>query len=148
MNVPFFDTDMVIESQSDMSISGIFAVQGEKIFRELEADVLRQTTIYDKALIATGGGLPAHHDNMQWMNEHGITMHLSWPDEQLKSHLLKQISSRPLFSGLSPEEAEDKFVFLLAERRPYYEMAAMTLELVGDIEKDKITVERACKYIW
>ncbi len=148
LNVPFFDTDLVIESQSDMTISGIFATQGEKVFRELEADVLRQTTIYDKALIATGGGLPCHHDNMQWMNEHGITMYISWPYETLKSHLLKQSSSRPLLADLNSKDAEDKIALLFEERRPYYEMAAMTLEMVGNLEIDTVTLEKACKYIW
>jgi len=148
LNVPFFDTDLVIESQSGMTISGIFATQDEKVFRELEADVLRQTTIYDKALIATGGGLPCHHDNMQWMNGHGITMYLSWPDEILKLHLLKQKTSRPLLVDLSAKEAEEKIAFLFSERRPFYEMSAMTLEMMGKIETDKLTLEKACKYIW
>src|SRR5690242_1710479 len=112
LQVPFFDTDLVIESQTDMSVAGIFAIRGEKEFRELEADVLRQTTIYDKALIATGGGTVCHFDNMQWMNEHGITMYLSWPDELLKSSLISRIGTRPLLADLTNEAAEEKIELL------------------------------------
>ena len=146
--VPFFDTDTVIESQAGMSVAGIFAALGEKEFREIEADVIRQTNIYEKALIATGGGLPAHFDNMDWMNEHGITMHLSWPMEKLISNLLLQSSSRPLLQNLNSQEAELKIKMMLEERMPYYEMASITIEMSGEIEKDKVLLEKACKYIW
>ncbi|MEP6793772.1 MAG: shikimate kinase [Saprospiraceae bacterium] len=146
--VPFFDTDKVIESQTGMSIAGIFDIRGEKEFRELEADVIRQTIIYEKALIATGGGLPCHFENMQWMNDHGITMHLSWKKEILISNLITQTSSRPLLKNLNVQEAEMKIEMMLEERTPYYEMAAITLEMSGEIEKDKLILEKACKYIW
>ena len=148
LNVPFFDTDLVIESQSSMTIAGIFSTQGETAFREIEADVLRQTTIYDKALIATGGGLPCHHENMEWMTKHGVTMYLSWPDEIFKTHLLKHLSSRPMLADLNPDAVDDKIDLLYEERKPYYEMASMTIEMVGNIEMDKLTLEKACKYIW
>ncbi|MEO6132717.1 MAG: shikimate kinase [Saprospiraceae bacterium] len=146
--VPFYDTDQLIESQAGMSISGIFELQGEKEFREIEADVLRQTTIHDKALIATGGGLPCYFENVSWMNEHGITMHLSWPPEILQSHLLRQTATRPLLENLNQADAANKIDVLLHERKPFYEMAAITLDMTGDLEKDKLTLDKACKYIW
>ena len=148
LQVNFFDTDVVIESQAGMTISGIFSTQGESAFRELEADILRQSVIYEKALIASGGGLPCFFDNMQWMNAHGITMYLSWPDDILKSHLIKQLSTRPLLEHLPAEEAEDKIALLLSERKPYYEMAAMTIEMEGNLEKDLMKLKNACWYIW
>jgi len=146
--VPFFDTDLVIESQTGMSIAGIFSTLGEKGFRELEADVIQQTNIYEKALIATGGGLPCFFENMEWMNEHGITMHLSWPIEILISNLLQQTSTRPLLQNLNSQDAEMKIKIMLEERMPFYEMASITIEMSGEIEKDKVLVEKACKYIW
>lgn len=148
LNVPFFDTDMAIESQAGMSIAGIFDTRGEKEFRELEADVIRQTSVYEKALIATGGGLPCFFDNMQWMNDHGITMYLSWKKELLIRNLLPKTSSRPLLLNLNIKEAEIKIEMMLEERTPYYEMSAITLEMSGDIENDKLILEKACKYIW
>lgn len=146
--VSFYDTDQMIETQEGMSISGIFDLRGEKEFREIEAETVRQTKIYEKALIATGGGLPVHFDNMQWMNEHGITVYLSWPDEILKSNLLLQSSTRPLLKDLNEAEAGQKIDSLLKERKPFYEMASITLSLKGNIVKDQIILEKACKYIW
>jgi len=148
LQVNFFDTDVIIESQAGMTISGIFSTQGEDAFRELEADILRQSIIYDKALISTGGGTPCYFDNMQWMNDHGITMYLYWPDDLLKAHLLKQMFTRPLLEHLPAEEAEDKIALLLSERKPYYEMAAMTIEMEGNLEKDLMKLKNACRYIW
>lgn len=146
--VPLIDTDLIIESQAGMSISEIFSSHGETTFREMEADVIRQTNIYEKALIATGGGLPCRFENMEWMNEHGISMHLSWPLEILIRNLLDQTSTRPLLKDMNREEAELKIKLMLAERMPYYEMAAITIEMNGDLQKDKVLLEKACKYIW
>ena len=148
LNVTFMDTDTMIESETATSIAGIFDLQGEHQFREIEAEVIRQTTIYDKALIATGGGLPCHHDNMAWMNDHGITMYLSWPEDVLIQHVLNQKSSRPLLSELDATQAREKIELLLSERKPFYEMAAMTLQLKGIFENDLLLLEKACKYIW
>lgn len=148
MGVPFFDTDVMIESQTQMSINGIFDTLGEKEFRELEADVIRQTSIHEKALIATGGGLPCYFENMQWMNDHGVTMYLLWKKEILISNLITQTSSRPLLNKLNAQDAEMKIEMMLEERMPYYEMAAITLEMSGEIENDKLVLEKACKYIW
>ncbi len=75
-------------------------------------------------------------------------MYLSWPYELIKLNLIKNISSRPLFSGLDPEGAEDQMALLFEERLPYYEMSSMTIEMEGNLEKDKLTLEKACKYIW
>jgi shikimate kinase len=148
LGVPFFDTDIMIESETGMSIAGIFDTRGEKEFRELEADVIRQTSIYEKALFATGGGLPCYFENMKWMNDHGITMHLSWKKEILVTNLLTQTSSRPLLKDLNTQDAAMKIEMMLEERTPYYEMSAVTIEMSGEIEKDKYLLEKACKYIW
>ncbi len=126
----------------------MFDQQGEQEFRKFEAVVLRNTIEYEKALIATGGGLPVYHRNMEWLMEHGITMYLHWPDDVLIANVLENRSGRPLLSELSEIEARIKLQKLLLERKPVYEQSAMTLEMVGDLEKDVKLLERACKYIW
>jgi shikimate kinase len=146
--VPFFDTDTVIESQSGHSISEIFDLQSEQIFRELENDVIRQSLIYDKALIATGGGLPCHNDNMAWMSQHGVTIYLQWPDEKLISNLLLEPSSRPLLSYREGEDSRARIASLLSGRKMFYEMAAITIEMQGQLDADNLTLQKACKYIW
>lgn len=147
-DVPFFDTDQIIESQTGMSIMDVFDTQGEDYFRHIEADVLHQTTFYPKSINATGGGLPTYEDNMNWMNKHGITIYLEWPDEILMGRLLDLKASRPLLSKLASDEAEGKMKELLLQRKPVYEQSAITLEMNGEEEEDYILLEKACRYIW
>ncbi len=148
LNVPFLDTDLMVEEKTNLSITDIFNQQGEDAFRDLEARVIRSTGEMNKALIATGGGLPVYHHNMQWLTEHGITMYLQWPEEILIASLVNHRSIRPLLAGLTVEEATHKATNLLAERKSVYEQASMTLDMTGHMEDDHRLLERACKYIW
>jgi|SRR5688572_15640838 len=148
LDVPFVDTDQMIESKTGLPITAFFEDKGEDAFRKIEAEVLRETSLLDKSIIATGGGLPVYHHNMDWLNEHGITMYLEWPEDILLASLVHHRSVRPLISKLSHDEALQKAKTLLHERKPVYEMASMTLQLEGNFEKDAMLLEKACKYIW
>jgi len=144
-DVPFLDTDQVIESQAGMSVAEIFDAYGEDYFRLLEHDVLMQTEFYPKSLNATGGGLPAFADNMDWMLDRGITIYLQWPDELLIDNVLGSRHGRPLLGkGISKAESRD----LLERRRPVCGRAAITLDLEGKLESDADKLEQACRYIW
>jgi shikimate kinase len=138
----------IAEAHAGMTIPELFETYGETYFRHIEADILRQTTIYPKSLIATGGGLPCFEDNMAWMTQNGITMYLQWPDELLRQHLLPQRESRPLISALNDSDASLKISELLTLRKPYYEQAAITIEMTDDESENTKRLERACKYIW
>ena len=142
---PFLDTDQVIESQAGMSVAEIFDAYGEDYFRLLERDVLMQTEFYPKSLNATGGGLPAFADNMDWMLDRGITIYLQWPEDLLLEHVLASAAGRPLLGKGMTKAA---LRALLEHRRPVYERAAITLELDGNLEADADKLEQACRYIW
>lgn len=148
LQVPFLDTDQMIEEQEGESISSIFSSRGEDVFRVIEARILRETDKYDKALIATGGGLPMYHLNMTWLQDHGITMYLELPDDVLLASLVHFRKDRPLISGLTDEEFISFTIQMLKERKPVYEQASMTLSFTGDHDIDVKTLEKACKYIW
>lgn len=148
LQVPFMDTDQMIEEEKKKPISEIFSNEGEDAFRKVEAEILRKTQSFDKALIATGGGLPVYYHNMQWLTDHGITMYLQWPEEILLDSLLQHKMSRPLLSDLTDVEAREKAITLLHERIPVYEKSSMTLDMSGDFEKDSRMLEMACMYIW
>ena len=147
MQVPFVDTDKLVTSASGKDIQQIFDVYGEPRFRELEKAALRETIQLEKSIIATGGGLPCFEDNMRWMKQHGITIYLQWPDEQLLAHLEEHKEDRPLLKVKS-NAGKESWRTLLQSRKPIYELAAITLEMRGDIESDALLLEKACRYIW
>lgn len=148
LEVPFLDTDSIVEAQSGKSISEIFEIFGEQHFRELETDVLKQTSFYTKSLNATGGGLPCYNNNMEWMKKEGITIYLQWPDDMLLSHLESKKTDRPLLMHMGQPERAAVIYELLQSRKPVYEQAAISLEMTGDLEADTKLLEKACKYIW
>ena len=147
-HVPVIDTDQEIESAAGKSIRDIFSSDGENHFREIEQEILHQTTKFNKAVIATGGGLPCFYNNMKWINKNGISIYLQWPIELLKQNVLAQRDKRPLLSSFSDVDAEEKIDQLLTMRLPYYEQAAITIEMTGDQEVDEAVLIKACKYIW
>ncbi len=121
----FIDTDSLIEKQMGKPVQSVFKENGEDFFRSKEADVLRGISKNKNALIAVGGGLPCFHANMQWMNEHGLTVYLEASAAFLFHRLLKEKSSRPLISHLSDVELMIYITETLAARRPYYEKAIL-----------------------
>lgn len=147
-SVPFFDTDQLIAEQFGLSINELFQVHGEDNFRVIEAKTIRSTDQYEKAIIATGGGLPVYHNNMDWLLDHGITIYLEWPDDILVASLVQHRSIRPLLADLSVEEATQKALTLLEERREVYLRSSITVHLEGNMDTDFKILEKACRYIW
>ena len=56
LNLPFVDTDEVIEQASGLSISDIFEGYGETGFREIEARTIAEQLAGPPAVVALGGG--------------------------------------------------------------------------------------------
>lgn len=57
LNVPFTDTDDLIEARTGTSISQIFFDKGEPWFRELEKEVLKEELAKVNGVLSLGGGL-------------------------------------------------------------------------------------------
>lgn len=68
---PFIDTDTAIKQKCGCEISEIFEKQGESGFRELEAEVLREVSMTNGAVIATGGGAVLRDDNIRSLRRNG-----------------------------------------------------------------------------
>jgi shikimate kinase len=94
--IDWMDLDQEIEKETSLSIKEIFAAYGEEYFREKERDALHNLSNYKNIIIATGGGTPCFHDNIQWMNEHGITIFIDEDVDTLVERLKKEKAHRPL----------------------------------------------------
>jgi len=57
LQLPFFDSDHVIEQQLGCSIREFFEREGEARFRDIEASVIEELTRNPAAVLTTGGGL-------------------------------------------------------------------------------------------
>ena len=126
LGVPFIDLDKVIEDTEGASVPHIFSAKGEKYFRELEAKCLARELEERKGMIlATGGGAPCFHGNMELILRKGLSIYLEVPFKELAGRLFTEgVEKRPLLEGI---KAPDGLVSLLEEkfsyRIPFYKKA-------------------------
>ena len=57
LDLPFLDSDRVIEERTGADIPWIFDVEGEQGFRDREAAVLAELAVEKGVVLATGGGI-------------------------------------------------------------------------------------------
>ena len=127
-NMNWMDLDQEIEKETSLRIKEIFAGYGEEYFREKERDALRNLSNYKNIIIATGGGTPCFHNNIQWMNDHGITIFIDEDVEILTERLKKEKAHRPLIKDLSDAELHNFLSEKLQNRYPFYSRAQYHLK--------------------
>ena len=72
----FIDTDFFIENRFRKRVADIFRDEGEAVFRRRERVVIEELSGMEDAIIATGGGLPCHSDNITLINKANLTLYL------------------------------------------------------------------------
>ncbi|MCX6291864.1 MAG: AAA family ATPase [Bacteroidetes bacterium] len=127
MRCKFLDTDAMIEESAGMNVPLLFSEKGEDYFRRLEKKILRLTEQHPNVVVATGGGLPCFHDNMNWMNEHGITVYLEANEGLLFHRLATSKQERPLLQNLDAVSLMEKISRHLTERTPVYNLAKIKI---------------------
>ena len=141
LNMDWIDLDQQIEKVTDMPVRDIFATEGEEYFRLKEKDTLRQFAGIHNIIIATGGGTPCFHNNMEWMNDNGITIWLNMDSAVLAERLRRKKYKRPLISHLNDDEIQDFIEQKIKEREPYYAQAK------HQITSSQITLEDFTKIL-
>lgn len=124
----WIDLDAQVEKETSMTIKEIFATDGEAYFRDKEKEVLHALATFSNMVIATGGGTPCFHDNITWMNEHGITIWIDEKVEVLADRLKKEKEHRPLIKNLTDEELLHFLSIKLAERSKFYAQSQYHLQ--------------------
>lgn len=104
--VPFLDLDEEITRREQRSIADIFAAEGEAYFREREAAVLREVLQRPGAFVlATGGGTPCFHHNLEALQQTGLVLYLEVPVPELVRRVLASAATRPLLAAAPTAEA-------------------------------------------
>lgn len=128
LNKEFIDLDFYIEQRFRMSISRIFKEKGEKEFRRMESNLLREAGEFEDVIIACGGGTPCFDDNMDFMNTRGLTICLEAKLGRLMERLRLKPGKRPLIDGMNDVELRNFIVYHLEERSPFYSQCELRLE--------------------
>jgi shikimate kinase len=73
LGICFIDLDKYIEERYFKTVPAIFAEEGECRFREKERRSLLEVSQFEDVVVGTGGGTPCFFDNMEVMNDNGVT---------------------------------------------------------------------------
>ncbi|MBR6789255.1 MAG: shikimate 5-dehydrogenase [Oscillospiraceae bacterium] len=109
----FVDTDLEIEKRCGCPIRDLIAREGEKYFRDLETEVIREVSSQSGRIISTGGGAILREENVRALKQNGRLFFL---DASLSR--LQATDDRPL------SNTREKLEKLYAERIAIYKGTA------------------------
>ena len=81
----FVDTDSEIEKRCGCSIKELISIKGEKYFRDLETEVIRDVSSKGLRIISTGGGAILREENVDCLKRNGKLFFINEDMERLKA---------------------------------------------------------------
>lgn len=150
LGMQFIDLDQEIEKRAETTIPDIFNHQGEGNFRILEKETLHDIVAkQDGYVMATGGGAPCFHFNMDAMNEHGLTVYLDVSPGDLALRIMEEgVENRPIFKSYDHQDLIQEIRELKEKRAPFYEMAKIKIrdnQITTEIIISELTAEGTFK---
>lgn len=128
------DTDALIVKKSGMEITDIFSKYGEDYFRNLETEVIGETSQRSGIIISTGGGAVLRNENVRLLKKNGKVFFI---DRPLKD--LLPTSDRPLANSA------EKITALYETRYPIYLSSAdKIIKVTGDVKQVADSILEIC----
>ena len=118
LNVPFADTDALIEQRTGRSIPDIFSEDGEDRFRKIEREVIAFLPASD-VVVSTGGGAVVDPDNMKNLRRDSTVILLTADLDTIEQRIAR--SPRPPLTNLPLRE---EIAEMMDRRRQNYHAAA------------------------
>lgn len=115
MGLAYIDSDEYIVEQEKMTIPEIFEQYGEAVFRQKEAQVMKNLC-EKNAVISCGGGAMLNSETAEYANKNGVVVFADVPFEVCYERI-KNDSNRPLVA----QKGEKGLLELYNQRYPIYE---------------------------
>ena len=112
----FVDSDHEIEARTGASIPWIFEIEGEQSFRRREADVIRDITMQQGIVMATGGGAVLNAESRAYLKARGTVIYLRANVNSIMTRTSHD-KSRPLLQTADPRKRIEE---LAVQREPFY----------------------------
>jgi len=128
LSVPFKDSDTAIETAAAMTITEIFARDGEAFFRDREAEIIARLLATEPMVLAVGGGAWLRPENRDAVRVAGLAVWLDVEVDVLWSRLRGR-TNRPL---LATDDPKAVLTSLLQARRPVYATADLTVQVSAE----------------
>jgi shikimate kinase len=124
LNLPFFDSDIEIETAAGETIEEIFANRGERTFREGERRVIARLLAGPVHVLATGGGAFMDPETRVRIARRGVSLWLRADLDVLVARVSRR-SNRPLLARGDPREI---LAALIESRYPVYAKAELVID--------------------
>ena len=110
----------------------MFQEDGEKAFRELETNCLKETINIPSLIVSTGGGIISKAENWGVLRQ-GIIIWIDTKQEIALERLKKDIENRPLLQG---KDLSDLYNQIFQSRKNLYSQADLRVEVNNeDVEE-------------
>ena len=120
LQLPFTDSDQVIEERLGCAIRDFFEREGEAAFRDIEQAVLDELSQQTSGVLSTGGGAVLREVNRQHLHQRGFVIYLRSGADELFRRLRHDVN-RPLLQVVDPL---GRLRELYAQRDPLYRETA------------------------
>lgn len=124
----FVDTDAEIENRCGCSIKELILKKGEKYFRDLETDIIKEVSSEGGKIISTGGGAILRDENVRYLKQNGKLFFINADINRLQA-----TDNRPL------SDTYEKLKKLYDERIDIYKATADVV--VPDMETAKLEAD-------
>lgn len=129
LGAEFLDLDDRIERVAGSSVREIFATRGERGFREMEGEAIREAVSIAGRVIATGGGAFQTEENRRLLKGYAPVVFLDVTPGAAASRLSGD-RTRPLLPG-NGTSGEREIGNMMNARRPAYAEADLTVSTDG-----------------
>ncbi len=120
----FVDLDAEVERYEGRSVARIFAEDGERAFRQMEAAVAERHDAATGTVLAVGGGWMARPElRDRWPDSVRVWLRVSL--EQAWERIGSDVTARPM---LDPDRPRESLAHLLEDRAAAYERAEISVE--------------------
>ena len=125
LNIPFYDSDQLVEARGGLSVNEIFELYGEERFRQSEEKTILELLNNEACIIATGGGAPVNSVILNAIKKQAISI---WLKSDLKTiyKRIEQSKTRPLLKQDNPKQVLKE---LLDKREAVYTQADITIAI-------------------
>lgn len=129
LRAPFLDSDHEIEMAANATIAEIFARDGERFFRDREAEVLARLLAGPPVILSTGGGAWLQQRNRDITARRGVSVWLS-ADIEILWNRVRHRNTRPLLQTADPKAT---LTDLLEQRAPVYACADLRVDAEANL---------------
>ncbi|MDR4508004.1 MAG: shikimate kinase [Candidatus Brocadiaceae bacterium] len=120
----FVDSDERIERESGKTIKDIFAENGEKYFRKVETQIIKELSLLDDVIISTGGGVILKEENVKLLKKNGIIIFLHADADILYKRIRNDSETQQNRPKLTEHGEFEEISYLIAYRWQFYDRAA------------------------